>query len=395
MRKTIIAIICIFLVISAIVANIIIVKTAPKAERKQPPKTAVLVETIPLKQSDEMVVLQLTGTVTPAEEVMLQARVAGEIISMDDDFIDGGRLAKGAEILKIDPIDYELALADAESKLEKARFDYKLELGRQDVARREWELLKSDDATDAEKELALRIPHLAASKAALDAAESALEKARLNLARTEIRAPFNAVVLNRMINVGSQASLQSQLAKIVGTDAYWVTVSIPVDRLEWVTVPGSRAKVISNGGAVREGKVIKLLGDLEEKGRMARLLVEVNDPLCLKPENAQLKPLLLNEYVRTEVEGKKIPGVFSIPRIALREDGKIWLAKDGKLDVRPIKVLWRDTHKVLIRDGLTDGELLIVSDVNAPIHGMDVNTGNDERKEKPQGGQKQKPANKE
>ncbi|NNJ70752.1 MAG: efflux RND transporter periplasmic adaptor subunit, partial [Kiritimatiellales bacterium] len=170
MRKSVIAIVCIILVVGAVIGNIVIVVTAPKAERKQPPKMAVLVDVVPLKQADQTIVLHLNGTVTPAEEVILQARVAGEIISMNDGFIDGGYLARDAEILKIDPVDYQLALADAESRLEKARFDYKLELGRQEVARREWELLKSDDASDLEKELALRIPHLTASKAALDAA---------------------------------------------------------------------------------------------------------------------------------------------------------------------------------------------------------------------------------
>jgi RND family efflux transporter MFP subunit len=375
MRKFIIAAICIILLATAIAANIIIVMTAPKAEKKRPPKITALVETQTLEASNETVLLELTGTVTPAEEVMLRAQVAGEIISMDPDFIEGGMLGKDADILTIDPVDYELALAAAKSALVKAQFDLKLELGRQDVAKREWELLKTEDASETEKELALRIPHLAASKAALEAAEAALEKAEINLRRTRILAPFNAVVINRNVNIGSQASLQDVLAKIVGTDAYWVVVSIPLDRLRWVTIPGSTAKVISNGGAVREGRVIKLLGDLEEKGRMARLLVEMQDPLCLLPENAGKKPLLLGEYVRTEIRGSELENVYAIPRKALHENKYIWIAANGKLDIREVDVLWRDARQTLIRDGIAGGELLIVSDLTTPIQGMDVNTG--------------------
>ena len=90
--------------------------------------------------------------------------------------------------------------------------------------------------------------------------------------------------------MGSQAMPQSDLGTLVGTDAYWVKVSIPVDRLQWVSVPGSPATIISNGGTARKGRVIKLLGDLEEKGRMARLLVEVRDPLALRPGNEGTKP---------------------------------------------------------------------------------------------------------
>jgi RND family efflux transporter MFP subunit len=374
MRKLWILLICIALLAIASTIFGILIATAPKAEKKRPPKSAALVEVITLEKSDETVVLELTGTVTPAEEIMLRARVNGEVVSIATNFIDGGLLKKGEEAVQIDPVDYELALAAAKSTLESARFNYKLELGRQDVAEREWELLKSDDATEQEKELALRIPHLAASKAALEAAEAALANAELDLERTTIRAPFNAILLSRNVNIGSQASLQDVLANLAGTDAYWVLVSIPVDRLEWIEIPGSTARIISPSGAVREGRVIKLLADLEEKGRMARILIEVKDPLCLKTENAGKKPLLIGEYVRTEISGRKLENVYSIPRNALHDNRNIWIAaKDNTLDIREIRVLWRDEHRNLIRDGISDGTRLIVSNLTAPVQGMDLN----------------------
>jgi len=336
----------------------------------------MLVETQALKLTNETVVLELTGTVVPSEAITLNARVSGEIVAMAPGFIDGGLLKKDEGILKIDPVDYQLALASAESQLETARFNHKLELGRQDVAAREWELLKTDNATEQEKELALRIPHLASSKAALKAAEASLERAKLNLERTQIHAPFNAVVLSRDVNIGSQASPSGPLAKLAGTDAYWIKVSIPVDRLPWLQIPGSAAHVLSTSGTERKGRVIKLLGDLEEKGRMARLLVEIKDPLCLLPENAELKPLLIGEYVQANISGSELKNIYSIPRGALHDDHLVWVAQDDKLDVREVKVLWRDANQVLIRDGLAEGEALITSDLTAPLQGMDINTGN-------------------
>jgi RND family efflux transporter MFP subunit len=376
MRKKNIVILCSALVLMAVAINILIVKTAPRAERKRPPKTAPLVETQRLEATDHTVVLQLTGTVVPAEETVVRARVSGEVVSIAPDFVEGGLIAKGSDILRIDPTDYELALANAQSALETARFNYKLELGRQDIARREWELLETDEANEQERELALRIPHLAASKAALKAAEARLKQARLDLQRTHIRVPFNAVVLERMANLGTLASPQNNLARLAGTDAYWVQVSIPVDRIGWVDIPGSPATVHSSSEAKYQGRVIKLLGDLEEKGRMARLLLEVQDPLGLTPVNAGKKPLLLGEYVRAEISGRKLDKVFTIPRQALRENSCLWIARpDGKLDIRKIKVLWRNAHNVVIQNGITDGELLIISDLTTPIDGMDINTG--------------------
>ncbi|MEN8256212.1 MAG: efflux RND transporter periplasmic adaptor subunit, partial [Verrucomicrobiota bacterium] len=383
MRKSTIAIISIALILGAIGINRILVMTAPKAEKKKKPRMTALVETQELRKSNETVILQLTGTVIPAEQIMLRARVGGEIVSMSPGFIEGGLLKKEDEILEIDPVDYQLALAAAESKLETARFNHKMELGRQDVAQREWELLKTDDASEQEKELALRIPHLAASKAALQAAKASEEKARIDLARTQIHAPFNAVVLERNVNVGSQATPAGQLARLAGTDAYWIKVSIPVDRLEWLDIPGSAVKVLSNtnANAIREGRVIKLLGDLEERGRMARLLVKVQDPLCLQPENADKTALLIGEFVRAEISGREENNVYSIPRNALHENRFIWIAQDDKLDIREVDVLWRDANQVLVRNGITDGDQLIVSDMTTPIQGVDINTG--KKKDKP------------
>jgi RND family efflux transporter MFP subunit len=380
--KPIAALVSIGLISVALLVASILVKTKPEAEKKRPPKRAELVNIQPLKPNDETVVLRLTGTVMPAKQVRLRARVSGEVVEMSESFIDGGLLSADEAILKIDPVDYELALAQSRSALEKARFDYKIELGRQDVAQREWDLLNpGNDVSDLEKELALRSPHLKASKAALEAAEANLMKAGLNVERTQVRIPFDAIVLSRNANLGSQAAQQDVLAELAGTDAYWVTASVPVDRIEWITIPGSTARISSGdrnsrNGNVRAGKVIKLLGNLEEKGRMARLLIEVQDPLALKPGNTGKKPLLIGEYVRADIDGRVLEQVFSIPRNALRENAQVWLASaDNKLDFRTVEVLWRDADRVLIKDGLAEGDKLIVSDITAPILGMDVTAG--------------------
>jgi RND family efflux transporter MFP subunit len=396
-NKPIAATVSIGLIAVAVLIAIVLVKTTPKAEKKQPPKRAELVDVQQLKLSDETVVLRLTGTVTPAKQVRLRARVSGEVVEMAPGFIDGGLLGEDEAILKIDPVDYELALAQSQSALEKARFDYKIELGRQDVAKREWELLKPEgEISELEKELALRTPHLKASKAALQAAEANLKKAELNLERTQISAPFNAVVLSRNANLGSQAAQQDVLAELAGTDSYWITVSVPVDRIEWITIPGSTARIYSGNNSVREGKVIKLLGSLEEKGRMARLLIEVADPLARLPENAGKKPLLLGEYVRADIDGRVLKQVFSIPRNALREGSQVWLATDdNKLEFRDVEPLWRNTDRVLIESNLSADEKIIVSDITAPIPGMDISTGKKGKPQDPQKAQTKNTAGKE
>jgi len=337
-----------------------------------------------VQQANERAIVRAMGTVVPALEMVLKSRVPGEIIATHPEFIEGGFLKKGTKILQIDPQDYELAVEQKRSQVVNAQYALKMELGHQEVAQREWELLKGDKpAKDLDLELALRKPHLEKARAELVAAEADLKQAKLDLARTAIRAPFNAIVRNKHVELGSQVSTQDVLAELVGADEYRIQVSIPVDRLKWITIPtemgesGSAVRIIYGTGSAptfqRMGKVIKLLGDLDAEGRMARVLVSVKDPLDRQGNETKRPPLLIGDYVRVEIEGHELKDVFKIPRTALRDNSKIWVEKgEGVLHIRQVEVVWRDPQYIFLRDGLKEGERLIVSDLATPVEGMAV-----------------------
>ena len=100
----------------------------------------------------------------------------------------------------------------------------------------------------------------------------------------------------------------------------------PVEYLPWIRTSedgskGSEVTVIQKAGSdsvSRKGHVIRLLGDLDTNGRLARLLVEVDDPLNLKNKEAQL-PLLLGSYVTVEISGKSMDNVAELPRSAVKK----------------------------------------------------------------------------
>lgn len=357
------------------------IKNSAPRTRKQPPvklSPTVLIQTA--KPSGYQIIVTAMGTVIPAREVVLKSRVSGEIVKIHPEFTEGGFLKKDTEIIQIDPQDYELALARKRSAVTDAEYALKLELGHQQVAKREWELLnQGKPAQDMEKELALRQPHLSKVRADLSAAEAELKAAMLDLERTHITVPFNAMVRSKSVDRGSQVASQEPLAELVGTDAYRIQVSLPVDRLEWIDVPvqagdfGSEARIIYGQGHECSGKVIRLMGDLATEGRMARILVEVADPLGLNASNQDRTPLLIGEYVRVKILGRKLNNVFQIPRTALKDNSSIWIVSENQtLEIRKVRPVWRDADVVLLQDGLTPGEQLIVSDLPAPVEGMAV-----------------------
>jgi hypothetical protein len=154
-----------------------------------------------------------------------------------------------------------------------------------------------------------------------------------------------------------------------------------MERLAWIRIPragddpGPGVRILYRNGFQRQGNVIKLLGDLATEGRMARVLVAVEDPLDLQSSANGQPSLLLGEYVRVEIEGRMLENVYRIPRSALRDAANLWLVDaENRLEIRPVQTVWRDTETVLLKEGLEPGDRLIISDLSKPVAGMPVKT---------------------
>ena len=351
----------------------------PQARKRPPVDMAPWVQVVTIVAGSQTVNVSAMGTVVPARELVVKPRVAGLIVAVHPEFKPGGIIAAGERIVQIDPEDYRLRLAQKQLAVAEARYELKLELGHQAVAAREWALLGGPQAADGQDaELALRQPHLEKAQAAQAAAEAELAQAQRDLEYTAVRAPFNAVVRSKETAVGAQVSTGDRLAVLVGTDRFWIQVSLPADRLEWVTIPtrtgqaGSPAAVIYQDRQRRDGKVVRLLGELAPEGRMAQLMVAVDDPLGLRA-TAGRPPLLIGEFVRVEIQGRRLDAVYRIPRAALRDGRRIWVADEkDRLEVREVAPVWRDRQTVLLDRGLSPGERLVVSDLAAPVTGMSL-----------------------
>ena len=357
-----------------------VVRNKPKAGRRRPPSLTPVVEVAPLQRGREQIVVDAMGTVKAARQVTLQSEVPGRIVRLHPQLTEGGMVRRDDVLVWIEDADYRLALKQKEAALEQAGTELMLEQGRQDVALHEWEALREAyQADDLEMELALRKPQLRARQAAVKAAEAEVEKARLNLARTRVRAPFNAVIRDAPVDVGDVAGTQTPLAELVYTDAFEVEVSVPVSKLKWIDLgsgdaDGAGAQVFASSGAVWPGKVVRLLSDLEPRGRMARLLLEVRDPLGRTQANDDARvPLLLGEYVRASIRGTRLDDVITIPRTAYRDGEEVWLVDEqSHLQIEPVAPLWSDRTRILVPGDALPDYRLVVSDLAIPLDGMAV-----------------------
>ena len=314
------------------------------------------------------------GSVIPAQQVRLHPQVGGKVTEVAKDLVPGGLIAEGDLLVSIDPRDYELAVVQAEASLAQARYQWKVEQGRKRVAEREWKLL--DDAISATpegRELALRKPQLASARAAVKAAKSGLERASLALERTQLTAPFNAIVQSEGVDIGAVVAPSSTAAVLVGTDVFWAQISIPVNHLSHVRVGDDEGSTVvlrqSTGGedVIRAGRVVRALGDLDPKGRMARVVVAIPDPLGLQSDAPALR---LGAYVEASIDAATLEGVAAIPRASLRADDQVWtITSETTLQTQEVEVVWRDREQVYVQ-GLPDNTRIVLSDLDAPVDGM-------------------------
>ena len=362
--------------------------TRPDAAREDVPPPVPVVSVIELTPRDHTVTIEAYGTVVPAQRVMLRAQVGGRIVDHHPALAPGGVLSEGVEVIRIDPQDYELRVKQAEVAVASAKASFDLEQGQQVVAAKEWALLKDEiEAPEEMEDFALRRPQQRRAQAEVEAAENRLAVARLDLARTVVPAPFNALVLDESVETGQLISPQNEMAELIGTDQFWVRVEVPYDvlgriRFDEPNRPGSPTEIFVASNQQqhrpRTAHALRLLGDLSERGRMARMLIRIDDPLCLSADHPpDDTPILLNSYVRVEIDGGALANVVEIPRTALRENDQIWVRDaDGRLRIRDVEIRWRQPDSVLVADPLAPNEQLIVSRLAVIVPGMEVRVGN-------------------
>ncbi len=358
-----------------VAAGYFMIVTAPNTKRVKPAVSSPLVSTIDAKRGTAVLTVEALGTVKANQETLVRVRVSGQVEELGPNFDVGGLVQKGALLLRLDASDYENALALKESALAKAQADYDLEMGQQRVARTEVAQLNKTSSGVRNTALALRAPQLAQAKATLQSAEVEVEQAKLDLSRTKVMAPYNALVTQRNVSLGSQASLSDTIATLVSTDDFYIEAAIPLDKLQNLGVgifDNTEAKVFTTVGSERKGYVRHAIASLDETTRMGRVLVEVKDPLALYSD---MPSLLLGDHVRVELQAGTLQNVIELPRVALRGNDTVWVAKEGQdgklsLDIRSVKVLWKDLEVALIDTGLESGDKIIISPLGAPIQSM-------------------------
>jgi RND family efflux transporter MFP subunit len=381
-RKLVTVVICLGILVGAAGILYVIFQTEPEAEPESAVRrSAMLVDVVKAERGTFRPVISALGTVEAAQDVMLRPRISGEVLKVSDSFEPGHIVNKGDLLLEIDPADYENALTRSQSELQQAEADLRLEMGQQEVAKEELKTFDGD-LEILDPSLILRVPQLESIKARVEAARAAVEQAKLDLERTKIVAPFDAQILARDANVGSQVGPSDTLGHLIGLEEYWVIATIPLNKVYWLdfaaTGEGEGSNVILRNraawpeGVSRTGRAERLIGALDQETRLARVLVTVSNPLAQGEDPKTTPPLVVGSVLDAQIYGREIKDVIRIKRDHVREGNTVWLNRDGKLEINELAVVFQDSDYAYVRTGISDGDQIVITNLRTAAPGTEL-----------------------
>jgi RND family efflux transporter MFP subunit len=348
----------------------------PEPEKKEEPPRALSVFVQPVTQSDLPLMVATQGEVRAKTEVDIVAQVAGRIVSVSPEFVEGGVVTPGEPLIVIEPTDYEFAVSQGEARVAEAEVRVQQAEATANVAR--YQLRNADKPSD----LALKKPQVAEALARLKAATSDLEQARVNLERTQIALPFHGRVIDTFVDIGQYVTPGTRIARAFGNDK--VEIRLPLNDSQLASLGLPIGFVAEEGGALSveitatvAGKEQQWLGELkrldasvDSSTRLLFGIAEVKNPYGDGASQYGM-PLAVGLFVNAEISGRELRNAYIIPRHALRAGNQVYVVNEaGRLEIRTVSVTHSSSDEAVIGSGLKAGDNVVVSSIRNPIEGM-------------------------
>ena len=356
------------IIVAAAGAAMALSQMKPEPPERENDRLDLLVEVMPLEVTAERFRIRTQGTVKPRTQTILSAEVSGAIVSISPKFVAGGVFAEDEVLMRIDPTNYSVAVDKAEALVKQRQIEY-------DGAKK----LRSQGYR-AESEYA-------SAAAALSSAHAELVSARRNLERTYIRLPYEGMVLSKDTDIGQFVNPGTMLGVVFATDLAEVRLPLTDTDLAFVELP-TAAEITTSGNAegpgvtltaVRQGKpvawearIVRSEGVVDEKSRVTYAVAQIADPYQLHGDGV---PLPVGTFVAAEIQGTTVMDVIRIPRSALRGADQVLIVDDeDKIEIRTVEVIRSDGRFAYLGGGVSAGERITTTAIEAPSNGMTVRT---------------------
>ncbi|WDE05861.1 efflux RND transporter periplasmic adaptor subunit [Thalassomonas viridans] len=287
------------------------------------------------------------GEVQSRNQLVLTSQVSGQITYLSPKFLTGKTFEKGELLAKIEPILYEQALADAKANLADAALALAQEELNSTQAAKEW--LQSGLAGESPSDLVLRKPQLAAAKAKYATAKKAVAKAEYDLTQTQITAPFDALVVAKQVQVGTNVQAGSNLAELY--DIALFEVALPLSLQQWQLLPGSsklkdiQIQLKDEGSQqLWSAEFDRFEQHIDSQSRQRSLVAQVKNPI------KRHSPLFPGTFVKATLTGSAVDQLWQLPASALIDSNTVWqVNENGVLDFLSVKVVFAQGNDIYVQ----------------------------------------------
>jgi RND family efflux transporter MFP subunit len=374
-----------------------------------------LVRTLTLEASDFTPLARGYGEVRPAQVWQAVAQVAGRIVETHPRLNNGEIIRQGETLLRIDPVDYELNLAQAriqlaELDLQESNTRASLQIEQRNLALAEKEFNRladlaskgtvSQSSADAAERTMLQssaqVQNLKNSLSLIPSQKN-LQRAKItqterDLENTLIRAPFNLRISGMAVEDGQyvgkgqsmfsgdavdRVEITAQVAMSSLKNLFSQGMSIPADLHSLSTdmslITGFKPSIKLDMGdglyAHWDAEFVRFADAIDSKTRTMGVVVAVDKPLAqIVP--GRKPPLSKGMFVEVEIAGKAQPGTILAPRTALRNGHAYIMNSENRLEIRAIKRRFDQQSMSVIGEGLQAGERLVLTDLVPAVQGM-------------------------
>jgi len=360
--------------------------TPAQVSETSPEVVPVSVRVAQVELASVRLIVESQGKVQAAQLANLSAPVAGPIEWISPSMQAGGYVEAGQVLLRLETSDYETARARSRAAMQQAQ----AEANHADTdLERMKELAKQRLASDSQLQDAIRTADVNAARLA-DALAS-FRQAELDLERTEIKAPFNAIIETREVELGQYVNRAQSVAILYGADEVEVRLPLAIRQLGYLDIPlGTRGELVGNaapevtltgfyGGEEHhwQGKLVRTEATIDPNSNTVQTIIRVQQPVAgdtkLSRLSAQQIPLPIGLFVQANIVGKEAEDMIALPRSVIRNNSQVLVVDaENKMYFRDVEIFRLEEDRVLISGGLLAGEYICTSPIQAVVNGMSV-----------------------
>jgi len=378
----------------------LLLATAPEAQRRKEPPRKVEVEVAAVRATRHQVLVHSQGTVRARYAGPISALIAGQVVEVAPAFTDGGLVEEGALLVRLEASEYRLAVEELEQQLaaaaaELAEVDVELKnladllrLAAERATLREAQLARvlgqrEQGVATEDQLLAAQVSELEARETqfgfqhqqrSLQARQATLKgsreviarrlaRARLDLERTEVRAPYAARVVERSVSPGAFLARGATVGLLYAVGELEVRLPLTAEQLSFIdlgqTTPVTLSARIGSRRLEWQATLVGAEGRVDPSSRQLAAIARVSAKVSAAA-GAELRP---GTFVSARIQGRALEGVIEIPRAAALAGDEVLVAdrEAGVVRRRPIEVARKTVEHLVVTSGLEDGELICVT----------------------------------